>query len=703
MLFHNFQNYQYFYKKIFIIIVTISLFLWQHAAATTTNFSSIPLIIPNQNQALLDQTIVQILVQHHYKHNKLDNNFSSIILDSYLNALDVNRIYFLDSDILRFEKYRDLLDDALRYGDLKPAYDIYNIYLRRLLERTNYLQSLLKKEFQFQINEDFINPGHQKHLTGKSNTELDEFWRKKIKNEVLTLILSGKDQVHAKALLSKRYENRLRQILRSSSDNVFQIYMNAVANAFDPHTAYFSPRNTENFNIQMRLALEGIGCVLRLNEEEQVTVVELVAGGPAALSKKIEAGDIITAIAQGNEPWVDIVGWQIEDIVELIRGQRGTSVRLKIIPSNTRISAEEKVVSLIRDTIQLEKQAASCIIKTVHVSNDQTFKIGIITVPAFYSDFDAAKKGNSNYRSTTRDVKRLLEDMHGKIDGLLLDLRENGGGSLQEAVDLTGLFIDTGPVVQVKHADSEEPEIEQDIDQTVIFNGPLAVLVDRASASASEIFAGAIQDYSRGIIIGTPTFGKGTVQTLIDLNQITHAREPQGQIKLTVAKFYRISGSSTQQRGVDPDILIPSSFDSNDIGESVQQNALPWDEIKPTNYHKYHNKIPQLFPELIKLHKLRTEQDQSYQVFLKNLELMKQQRKVKVSLLEPYRRSEKEQLEQWKREMNNVLRSARGLQPLRVLDQIPEENNSSLPDIILEESIKILGDLINLSINQKKI
>ena len=656
--------------------------------------AAFPTLAPTDRQAALDKTIAELLSQHHYRQSKLDDRLSALVLTNYLDDLDFGRAYFLASDIAGFAKYRNTLDDALKKGDLQPAYDLFNVYLRRLAERTARIQTLLQQDFRFDVNES-LDVNRKNAPWAKSSAELDDFWRKRLKHEMLTLLLSGKDRAAARELLIKRYDNRLRQAQQTTSGEVFQLYMNAVAQAFDPHTAYFSPRNTENFNIQMRLSLEGIGCVLRM-DEEMVTVVELVAGGPADLSQQIKAGDRIVAVAQGDsDPWLDVVGWRLDDVVERIRGQRGTVVRLKVLPGKAGATAAEKTVRLVRDTIKLEKQAAKSEIKALRGSDGRDLRIGVITIPAFYSDFDAARRGDPNYRSTTRDVRRLLEDVRGKIDGLVLDLRENGGGSLQEAVDLTGLFIGEGPVVQVRNAGGDV-EIEKDSEPGRAYDGPLAVLVDHASASASEIFAGAIQDYGRGLVIGDPTFGKGTVQTLVDLNRFTRARDPQGQLKLTIAKFYRVNGSSTQHRGVRPDIAIPSAVDSEEVGESAQKNALPWDEIAAARYRGDRG-ILALAPELARRHQARVAGDPDYQAFLRDLEFTRQQRdKTTASLLESQRRIERERIEAWQRERENRYRVAKGLPPLKAGDEIPEGKDSVIPDAALEESARIVADLIVL-------
>ncbi|HQC71861.1 MAG TPA: S41 family peptidase, partial [Candidatus Competibacteraceae bacterium] len=483
--------------KLLLVLLLLSSLPGVNARTVTDDVAP---LAPAAQLNALDRTIANLLSQHHYRQSKLDDRLSSLILNTYLDDLDANHAYFLASDIAAFEKYRSTLDDALKNGNLQPAYEIFNVYLQRLGERSERIQALLGQDFRFDSDET-LNVDRKNAPWARSAAELDEFWRKRLKHEMLTLIVSGKEPAAARELLRKRYENRLNQARQTSSEDVFQLYMNAVAQSFDPHTAYFSPRNTENFNIQMRLSLEGIGCVLRM-EDEQVTVVELVTGGPADLSQQIKANDRIVAVAQGDDgPWVDVVGWRLDDVVERIRGARGSVVRLKILPGKAGAAAAEKTVRLVRDTIKLDKQAAKSEIKTLRDSDGRERRIGVITIPAFYSDFEAARRGDPDYRSTTRDVRRLLGELHGKVDGLVLDLRGNGGGSLQEAIDLTGLFIAEGPVVQVKHTRGDV-EVEKDGDPEQVYDGPLAVLVDHASASASEIFAGAIQDYGRGLVIG---------------------------------------------------------------------------------------------------------------------------------------------------------------------------------------------------------
>jgi carboxyl-terminal processing protease len=652
-------------------------------------------LTPATKHSNLDQTIAQLLAQYHYSQSKLDDQLSNAILDSYLNVLDSNRSYFLANDIKLFErKYRSALDESLVSGDMQPAYEIFNIYQRRLGERTAHVLKLIRQhKLDFTIDET-LELDRKELPWASSQAELNEMWRKRVKHELLALKLAGQDLDEARETLEKRYIGRLRRTAKSNSDDVFQLYMNAVSQTFDPHTAYFSPRTSENFNIQMRLSLEGIGTVLRM-EDEMVTVVELVPGGPADLSSAIKPEDKIVAVGQGNKgSLVDVIGWRLDDVVDLIRGPRNTVVRLQVVPAKEGLEHPGKVVRLERDTIKLEKQAASSAIKTF-TEGERKIRIGVITIPTFYSDFAAAQRGDKNYRSTTRDVRRILKSLEqAGVEGIVIDLRQNGGGSLQEAIELTGLFIEKGPVVQVRTVDGDV-EVEHDPDPTLIYDAPLAVLVDRFSASASEIFAGAIQDYGRGIVLGDPTFGKGTVQTLIDLNRfLPEAMGPAGQLKITVAKFYRINGSSTQHRGVIPDIFLPSAFDSHEVGESAQDNALPWDEIDPTRYRRSQH-LASLIPQLKKHHQTRISANPDFAAFIKEIEAAKQARsKTTVSLNEKKRRKEWKLAQANGQQQENLDAMAEGLEPLDADPTLSEDNDQ--PDLLQDESARIVADLVAL-------
>ncbi|MFO1352556.1 MAG: carboxy terminal-processing peptidase [Gammaproteobacteria bacterium] len=648
-------------------------------------------IAPTADHAKLDKIIANLLTDYHYRQSEVSDKQSSAILDAYLEALDFNRSVFLASDIKSFEKYRYNLDDALKAGDLGPAYEIFNLYRQRLAERTARLKTQLQGDINFDVDESVELDRNDKPWV-ENRIDLDEIWRKRLKSELLQLILAGQNVESAHQTLVKRYEGRLRHISQYTSEDVFQTYMNAVATSFDPHTAYFSPRATENFNIQMRLSLEGIGTVLRM-EEEQINVIELVPGGPAALSGQLAPNDKIVGVAQGdNGPMVDVIGWRLDDVVDLIRGQRGTVVRLEVTKNGS--EGATKTIRLVRDTIKLEKQAARSEVKTV-TGPQGASRIGVITIPTFYSDFAAAQRGDDEYRSTTRDVRRILTDLKKQgVDGVLVDLRQNGGGSLQEAVELTGLFIPNGPVVQVRNARGSI-KVETDPDPSLVYDGPLAILVDRFSASASEIFASALQDYGRAIVLGDPTFGKGTVQTLVDLGRfVPNAKNALGQLKITIAKFYRINGSSTQHRGVTPDITFPSAVDNKEVGESAQHFALPWDEIKSASF-KYSGRLANLLPELMRRHNQRIANDPLYKVLLEEIAAVKQaQAKKNLSLLETQRRVERTQAEQQQLTLENHYRLAAGLKPLKAGESIPTDEEK--PDPVLGESVHIVADLAGI-------
>lgn len=685
-----------FFKSVSLILFLALSMMTGAGYAKQAETISIHDLAPTPQQTQLDYVISELLTHVHYSHNRLDDAMSSTILDEYLDMLDFNRSYFLASDIKQFEQYRTALDDGLRSGDLKPVYRIFNIYQRRIVERTARIHEQLRQPVDFTVNES-MELDRKATPWARSGQELDEVWRKRLKSELLTLTLAGKDLDGARKLLEKRYENRLRRGAQTTPEDVFQLYMNAVARSFDPHTAYMSPRSSDDFDIQMRLSLEGIGAVLR-SEEENVQIVELVPGGPADLSKQLKPNDRIIGVAQGDDgPMVDVIGWRLEDVVDLIRGPRGSVVRLEVVPTTAESGATNKTVRLVRNQIQLEEQAAKSAVKTIQ-DKERSYRVGVITIPGFYVDFAAAQRGDADYRSTTRDVQRLLEQLkREKVDGVVIDLRRNGGGSLKEVVKLTGLFIKDGPVVQVRDAKGEVTQ-ETDTDPTVVYDGPLAVLVDRFSASASEIFAGAIQDYGRGLVIGDRTFGKGTVQTLIDLDRFLPKKETAqaGQLRLTIAKFYRVNGSSTQHRGVVPDIRFPTAFGSDEVGESAEKYALPWDEIAATRYQSNGWIPPALVQELERRHATRIAADPEFRDYLDDVAMAQQVRQQKtISLQQAKRKAEQEQLRAKQRERENRRRIAQGLKPLGENEEIPESKDG--PDPLLDESVHIVADVIRMA------
>ena len=652
---------------------------------------------PEREQVIANLNMVELLKRHHYNKPPLDNARSEKIYQSYLKLLDPSRSFFTASDIAQFNAWQYEFDDFLKSGNLKPGFTIYKVYLQRQQERLQYaLQqlSLGVDKIDFSVNES-LEIDRKDAAWANNNSELDELWRMRLKDEVLRLKIAGKEPKAIQELLSKRYKNQLKRIDQTLGEDIFQTYMNAFALTYDPHTSYLSPENAENFDINMSLSLEGIGAVLQ-TDNEYVKVVRLVPAGPAEKTKQMAAADRIIGVAQGNGEMVDVIGWRLDEVVKLVRGPKGSLVRLEIIPvSNAPNDLTSKIVHITREAVKLEDQAASkAIIKLNQDGHDYT--VGVITIPAFYLDFKAYRDGNPDYKSTTRDVKRLLGELQAaKVDGVVLDLRDNGGGSLQEATDLTGLFIDQGPTVLVRNSDGRV-DVLADEDQGAFYNGPLAVLVNRLSASASEIFAGAMQDYHRALVIGGQTFGKGTVQSVQPLNH--------GELKLTLAKFYRVSGESTQHQGVIPDIAYPSILDINEIGESSLDDSLPWDKISPAIDPKSDPFKPFL-AELTSRHAERTDSNADFLFTRERLELSKQlMLETSVSLNESKRRAQQTSLDAKQLTMENNRRAAKGEAALKELkkedeDALPATDDKIKPedDAYLTETGRILIDYLGLS------
>ncbi|MEL0065495.1 MAG: carboxy terminal-processing peptidase [Gammaproteobacteria bacterium] len=619
------------------------------------------------------QNIVDALASRHYVPTVLDDNLSSKIYDTYISDLDPSKSYFLASDIAEFEKYRYTMDNALRGGNLKPAFEIFNRYHERVIARFHNVVARLNAgidQFDFTIDES-LNVDRENLPWATSNEELDDLWRKRLKDAILNLKLTDKEPEKIQELLVKRFKNRLTRAKQTNSEDVYQLYMNSFTKTYDPHTQYFSPRTSENFNINMSLSLEGIGAVLQL-EDEYTKVVSLVPAGPADKTGQLKPNDKIIAVGQGEDgEMVDVIGWRLDEVVQLIRGKKDTIVRLDVISAKQTDASASKVINITRNKVELEEQSAQSEIIEIEQFG-AVRKIGVIDIPTFYVDFRAMQKGDRNYRSTTRDVKRLIRELTAEqVDGIVIDLRDNGGGSLQEAKTLTGLFIDRGPTVQIR-SKSNRVDILDDRDISVIYDGPLAVLVNRLSASASEIFAGAIQDYERGVIIGTQTFGKGTVQSLLPLNR--------GQLKMTQAKFYRISGESTQERGIIPDVIYPSSYDPENIGESTLEDPLPWDKINATSYRSK-SSIDEYVPELRWLHQDRISDNADFN-YLKDAFAYRKARSEEdvISLSEARRRQEQADREAFWLALENTKRAAQGLEALASLDDLNEEEEPVLAE-----------------------
>jgi carboxyl-terminal processing protease len=629
------------------LVVFSAVFAKQATAPTTYSDLS-----PTKVQSKTASTVVDLLDDLHYEHRTLNAALSSQVFDRFLKDIDGQHSYFLASDVQGFEAYRKTLDNALKKGDLKNAFIIYNRYQQRVAERLTFVIAELDKgvdKMDFSKDET-LEVDREKAPWLATRAELDDLWRKRVKAAALSLRLAGKSDADIQKTLTKRYKSQLNNLYRTKGDDAFQVFMNSFTESYDPHTEYFSPRTEENFNINMSLSLEGIGAVLQ-NEDEFTKVVRLVPAGPADKAGQLKTGDRIVAVAQADQEFVDVVGWRIDEVVDLIRGPKGTTVRLQVIPAGAVDETQTKTLSIVRNTVKLEDQAAQKKILTIK-KGEETLRIGVIKLPAFYADFQGMQAGDPNYRSTTRDVKKLITELKAeKINGLILDLRNNGGGSLSEANSLVGLFIGTGPTVQVKNANGKV-EVLGDPDPSVTYAGPMAVMVNRLSASAAEIFAGAIQDYGRGLIIGSTTFGKGTVQSLRDLEY--------GQLKLTEAKFYRISGASTQHRGVAADVNFPNIFDETDIGESALPNAMPWDTIPSARYFPYQDFSKRL-PDLRKASEARQATDPDFRYLNESIALARELKKQKsISLNEAKRKQEKLELDEKRLAMENRRRTAKG-------------------------------------------
>jgi carboxyl-terminal processing protease len=669
-------------------------------AAKTASQNAWDGLKPDRDQVVASLNVVELLKRHHYNKPPLNDERSIKIYDSYLKMLDPSRLYFNAADIAEFDAWRTRFDDFLKQGELNPGFTIYKRYLDRVKERLDYTLGLLDKgipQLNFAAEETF-DVNREKASWPTDTAALDDLWRKKLKDEVLRLKLGGKDDAAIREQLQKRYRNQLGRLKQTRSEDVFQAYINAFAQTYDPHTQYLSPESAENFDINMSLSLEGIGAVLQ-NDNDYVQIVRLVPAGPADKSKQLAPADKIVGVAQGKDgEMVDVVGWRLDEVVKKIRGAKGSTVRLEVIPaSNPPNDQTTKIVSITREAVKLEEQAAQKhIINVPH--NGKSYKLGVVDVPAFYLDFKAYRAGDPNYKSTTRDVRKLIGELkNDKVDGIVIDLRNNGGGSLQEATELTGLFIDQGPTVLVRNSDGKVDVLADD-EGDAFYTGPMTVLVNRLSASASEIFAGAMQDYHRALIVGGQTFGKGTVQTIQPLNH--------GELKLTLAKFYRVSGQSTQHQGVIPDISYPDIVDNKEIGESALPDSMPWDTIRPV-LEVEKNPFKPYLNDLTVRHDTRTKENPDFVFARERLEFAQDVMKdTTVSLNEQKRRAEQDALDKRQLAIENERRVAKGEEPLKELKKVDEDaiaaaNNDDKTkpqdDAYLMESGQILLDYLDLS------
>jgi carboxyl-terminal processing protease len=655
--------------------------------------AAVATLAPTEQENYVARRVADIVAHEHYRRAPLDDHLSSLILDRYLDAIDGARSYFYASDIAEFEKYRYELDDAIKSGDVEPAFVIFRRYQQRSRERMAFASDLLNKKPDFEIDETF-NFDREKEPWPANASEMNELWRKRVKNDALSLVATGKQWPEVVDVLRKRYEHVAKRMDQSKPDDVFEAFMNAFVLSLDPHSNYFSARNSEEYNIQMSLSYEGIGASLSLTDD-YVTVIDVIAGGPAAVSGKISANDRITAVGEGKSgELTDVIGWRLDDVVQKIRGPGGTLVRLQVLPAGAAPGSVQKVVDFTRNRVSLEAQASHKTLRTV-VRNGKEVKVGIITVPSFYQDYDASRAGAKDYRSTTRDVQRLINELRKDgADVLIMDLRANGGGYLPEAESLTGLFIDRGPVVQLRDT-TGHIEVDDDPNPAIFYSGPMIVLVDRFSASASEIFAGAIQDYGRGLIVGQQTYGKGTVQNAHPLNYTIFGRKPElGQLNVTIGKYYRITGESTQDRGVTPDIALPSLIDANEVGESTRDRALPWDHIEPATF-RIEGDLKPIAATLDKLHADRTAGSADFKYLKEDiaaLEAMRSQKTLSLNL--KTREAERKRLEGERLDRENAWRAAHDVKPVKSLEEIKDDATAG---ILLDEASQIAADLVVVS------
>jgi carboxyl-terminal processing protease len=709
-------------KAIKFTAIVLAISVWSAPVWATTEPAGHVQFKPTYEQTLRGSLATKFLANWHYKDTRLDDELSTEIFDRYLDVLDPNFSFFLASDIESFEPYKLTMDDALQHSDPTPAYDMFSTYVDRVHERVKYARSLLETPFDFTIDESY--PWDRSEVTwAKTEQELNEFWRLRVKNDFLRLRLAGKEDADIVETLDDRYANLDRRISELNSDDVFQYFMNAYAQSIEPHTAYLSPRSSENFEISMSLSLEGIGALLG-REDEYTSIARVVPGGPADKEGHLEAGHNIVAVGQGNDgKMVDVIGWRVDDVVDLIRGPKHTIVRLEVFPEDEGPDSQTTIIEIVRDEVKLEEQAAKSQIIEVPGVDGEMVKVGVIDLPVFYLDFAGRAQNLPDYRSSTRDVQKLIDDMKADgIEGLVVDLRNNGGGSLLEATTLTGLFIDEGPVVQVRNS-SGRISTEEDTDPGMAWEGPMAVLVNRYSASASEIFAAAIQDYGRGLIIGETTFGKGTVQNLVDLDDYKMDKEAgkMGQLKITMAQFFRVNGGSTQNRGVEPDIHFPSAGDPEDYGERSLKNALPWTSIPTTKYDR-EGDLSKMTVVADFRYQDRIGQNQEFGWLLSDVdEFNKNKDKKDISLLEVNRRADMDKDKATREERKAASKESGGPvfegsdelvgvtgPPEAGLDEeddaVDEENEEDeKPDLLLRESARIVGDMIELNNNDSEL
>ncbi|PML77221.1 carboxy terminal-processing peptidase [Enterovibrio norvegicus] len=653
-----------------VIAASIMLAASAHAIEAKYESSDLPTLVSEPQHKTASKRITRRFEKSHYKQFQLNDAFSAEVFDRYLETLDFNRLFLTQEEVDMLSKWRSEFDDQLRSGETTAAYDIFNASLQKRFERYQYALSLLDNEITFDANDDML-VDRSEEPWAKNDAELNELWRLRVKNDALNLKLAGKDWPDIQDTLKKRYNNALKRLTQTKSEDVFQIYLNAFSREVDPHTSYLSPRNAEQFQSEMNLSLEGIGAVLQV-EDDFTVIRSLVAGGPASSSKKLSPGDRIIGVAQDDDKVVDVIGWRLDDVVQLIKGPKGSKVKLEILPEGA--NSKSYKVTIVRDKIRLEDRAVKS-----ELIEEGSAKVGVISVPSFYVGLA---------EDTKKEIAKLKKD---KVSGIVIDLRNNGGGALSEASALTGLFIEGGPVVQVRDSYGRV-KVNSDSDNAIYYDGPVTVLINRYSASASEIFAAALQDYGRAVILGEQSFGKGTVQQHRSLNHIYDLFDkPLGHVQYTIQKFYRINGGSTQNLGVVPDIAFPTAVDPEETGESVEENALPWDSINPAAYSTVGN-TNSLVVELGKSHQSRIKNDEEFGFITEDIAEYKAIKDDNViSLNEKSRIEEREEADNKRLARLNDRQKMLGKKAFKTLDDVPSDYEE--PDAYLNEAALITLDM----------
>ena len=677
----------------FSLFISISLYLERNNIYESNNGYSVEfdsLLYPNAKHREQSKLIYQLLSKYHYKKINLDDSLSEKILKKYINSLDPNKEYFFNSDINYFNQYKYQMDDYVMSGYLEPAYEIFTVYNERVKNRIGYVYSLLENEPNFSLDEDLIFDRKNSSWFIDVN-EMDDYWRKKIKNSILNLKILGKDWKSNKETLDKRYKRFEKTISQFNSEDVFEMFINSYAELFDPHTNYFSPVNADRFEINMSKTFEGIGARLQ-QDVEYTTIFQIMPGGPAYRNKELEKGDRIIGVGQGEEGvFEDIIGWRLDDVVSKIKGPKGSVVQLLVLKKESNIDDYPDTVRLVRDRVDVVDEDATFDI-IPYRANNKNYNVGLIKIPSFYINFEEAQRGKKDYKSVTRDVKRCIASLNAlSVDGIIFDLRNNGGGSLQEAIDLTGLFIETGPVVQIKSS-SGRIEVEKDFDRSIHYNGPLLVLNNSFTASSSEIFSGALKDYNRGLVVGESTFGKGTVQNLIDLDRFFPNSNLQfGQLKITLAKYYRVSGGSTQKIGVEPHIEFPNIYDRSIYTENSRNNALEWDKIRDITFDKINYINEPLVNHLNATFQNDIKSDSSFINYLSYVEDTKENRKKKkISLNYSKRITEKKANDDKSNSLNTTVKITE-IFPIKEETLLKKVQN----DLYLRESVRLFVEMLS--------